>query len=317
MIIANPISDAAFKWLMDDTRIARFFIATILGETVTEVEVKSQELPYKREGETYAAASIAIFRLDFVATIRTEAGEYKKVLIEIQKTRNLKNIARFRNYLGEHYRREDELFMPGREKMIRLPIVTIYLLGFKLKEIQDPVIKIERQYINQVTGIAINKKDDFIEKLSHDMHIVQIPFIAGKLQSKLEQLLSIFEQNYFIDERGMMKEYPYPVMDENIKMITDKLHYAGTNPENKKILDLERESLDYINEADQEVEEEKKANREKDKMLEEKDKILEEKDKILEEKDRVLEEEKKANQEKDKILEALIKELAELRKFPG
>lgn len=46
MIIANPIFDVVFKRLMEDERIAKFFIGTLLNEIIDEVKVKPQEFTY-------------------------------------------------------------------------------------------------------------------------------------------------------------------------------------------------------------------------------------------------------------------------------
>jgi hypothetical protein len=295
MIIANPISDTVFKWLMDDVRIARFFIETLLEETITEVALKPQELP--KEGQLNPgslAASFAMIRLDFIATIKTGTGEYKKVLIEIQKARNPTDIMRFRNYLGKHYMREDDIYINGDKKMMALPIITIYLLGFKLPEIPTPAVKVSRQYVDQISHEVITGKNDFIEKLTHDSYVVQIPRIEGKLHSRLEQTLSFFEQKYYLDETHMIKEYPYPIEDEHIKMIADALHYAGTDPDSRKIIDIEIEAYRVYNVTHKELQEAltetKKAMEKTDKELQETNKELEEKSKELEEKNKKLEE---------------------------
>lgn len=78
MIIANPIYDVVFKRLMEDKRIARFFIETLTGELISDIELKPQEFTY-----TDKLAGICVYRLDFIATIRTSDNEFKKVLIEI------------------------------------------------------------------------------------------------------------------------------------------------------------------------------------------------------------------------------------------
>ena len=123
MVIANPIYDVVFKRMMENERVAKFFIGTLLEQTIETVEVKPQEFTYTDE-----FAGIAVFRLDFIATIKTESGEYKKILIEIQKAKNQIDIMRFRNYLAEQYKKEDTL----NEEKVVLPITTIYILGFKL-----------------------------------------------------------------------------------------------------------------------------------------------------------------------------------------
>lgn len=37
MIIANPIYDVVFKNLMENDRVAKFFIGTLLGQTIETV----------------------------------------------------------------------------------------------------------------------------------------------------------------------------------------------------------------------------------------------------------------------------------------
>jgi len=135
MVIANPIYDVVFKRMMENERVAKFFIGTLLNQTIETIEVKPQEFTYTDE-----LAGLAVFRLDFIATIRTENGEQKKVLIEIQKAKNQIDLMRFRNYLAEQYKKEDVV---NNQKMI-LPITTIYILGFKLHEIESACIKVER-----------------------------------------------------------------------------------------------------------------------------------------------------------------------------
>jgi hypothetical protein len=43
MIIANPIYDVVFKYLLEDIEIARDLLSTILGEEVVSLELKAQE----------------------------------------------------------------------------------------------------------------------------------------------------------------------------------------------------------------------------------------------------------------------------------
>jgi len=294
MNIANPIYDEVFKQLMSNMHIARFFIGTILEETIVEVAVKQQELAYDKEGNRKGpSVSVSIFRLDFVATIKTAAGEYKKVLIEIQKTRKFIDLLRFRNYLGEHYKREDEVYTTDGKITEALPIVTIYLLGFELRKIVSPAIKVNREYLDLVTHTVIHAKEDFIEKLTHDCYVVQIPRIEGKLQSKLEKLLTLFEQKYFIDNTGDIKEYNYPIDDEDIRMMADALHFACTDPESRRRIEAERESFRVFNLALAET--------------------TGEKDKEIEASHRIIEENRRVIEENQRVIEAMTKEIEELK----
>ena len=146
MVIANPIYDVVFKKMMENDRVAKFFIGTMLSQTIENVEVKPQEFTYTDE-----LAGLAVFRLDIIATIKTDSGELKKVLIEIQKARNHIDLMRFRNYLAEQYKKEDKI---GNTKVV-LPIITIYILGFKLPEIETPCLKVERNYKDLVNNKTI------------------------------------------------------------------------------------------------------------------------------------------------------------------
>lgn len=238
MIIANPIYDVVFKRLMEDKKIAEFFIETLTGESISDIEIKPTEFTYNDR-----LAGVAVYRLDFVATIKTAENEFKKVLIEIQKAKNPIDLMRFRNYLAEQYKKEDEVLTDeGKTKSI-LPLITIYLLGFKLNEIDSPVIRVNRQYIDLISNTVITQKSDFIEKLTHDCYVVQIPRIQPRLQSKLERLLTIFEQSNFADEREITKNYTYQINDDLIKDMVAILHHAGTDPGERLEIEMEQEAL--------------------------------------------------------------------------
>ncbi|MDZ7897687.1 MAG: hypothetical protein U5N85_06620 [Arcicella sp.] len=269
MVIANPIYDIVFKRLMENERVAKFFIGTLLEQNIETVEVKPQEFTYTDE-----LAGLAVFRLDFIATIKTEKGEFKKVLIEIQKAKNQIDLMRFRNYLGEQYKKEDTL----NDEKIVLPITNIYILGFKLPEIETSCLKIERNYKDLIDKKVIYQKSDFVEKLTHDSFIVQVERITDRYQSKLDKLLSVFEQNNFLDDKKITKQFSHDTNDEEVKIMTDILHYTGTDPEEKKKIEIEQEAWRSVNAM---FENEKKALlntiNEKDKLIEELLKKLEDK----------------------------------------
>lgn len=288
---------------MENERVAKFFIGTLLEQQIETVEVKPQEFTYTDE-----LAGLAVFRLDFIATIKTETGELKKILIEIQKAKNQIDLMRFRRYLGEQYRKEDRI---NNEKTI-LPITTIYILGFILPEIESACLKVERNYKDLINKNIIIKKSDFVEKLTHDSFIVQVDRITDRYQTSLDKLLSVFEQNNFADETKITKQFSHPTDTEDVKILTDILHHSGTNPEERKRIEIEQEAWRTINAMFEEKEKELlKALNEKDKALNEKDKALDEKDKALDEKDKALDEKDKANAELVRQLEELKRKLGE------
>ena len=85
-------------------------------------------------------------------------------------------------------------------------------------------------YKDLVDKKIIDKKSDFVEKLTHDSFIVQVDRITNRYQTSLDKLLSVFEQNNFLDENKITKEFEHPTDTEEVKLLTDILHHAGTNP---------------------------------------------------------------------------------------
>ena len=303
MIIANPIYDTVFKKMMENERVAKFFIGTLMEQQIESVEVKPQEFTYSDE-----LAGLAVFRLDFIATIKTETGEYKKILIEIQKAKNQIDLMRFRRYLGEQYKKEDKV----KNENLALPITTIYILGFTLPEINSACIKVERNYKDLINKKIIDKKSDFVEKLTHDAFIVQVDRITDRYQTSLDKLLSVFEQNNFVDDNKIVKQFTHSADSEDIKILTDILHHSGTNPEERKQIEIEQEAWRSVNAMFEENNKEliKKLS-DSEKELKEKNKVLVEKDKVLEEKDKVLEEKDKALAEQSKLIEELLRKINE------
>jgi hypothetical protein len=306
MVIANPIYDVVFKKMMENDRVAKFFIGTLLDEVIEKVEVLPQELIYENK-----LSALAVFRLDFIATILTESGEHKKVLIEIQKAKNEVDLMRFRNYLAAQYKKEDEI----NNVKVALPITTIYILGFKLPEIETACLKVKRDYIDQINKSALTTKSDFVEKLTHDSYIVQVGRITNRYQTKLDKLLSIFEQTNFVDDSQITKEFIHEIDGIEMKEATDILHHTGTDPKEKKQIENEEEAWRTVDAMagglrNKLIEQTKKLE-ENNKKLEENAKSLEENAKSLEENAKSLEEKDKSLEEKDKLIQELIRKLSE------
>jgi hypothetical protein len=87
----------------------------------------------------------------------------------------------------------------------------------------------------------------------------------------------VFEQNNFLDENKITKNFEHPTDTEEVKLLTDILHHAGTNPEDRKRIEIEQEAWRTVNAVFKDKEKELL------KKLEEKDKVLEEKEKLIEE----------------------------------
>jgi hypothetical protein len=298
MQIANPIYDVVFKYLMDDSKIAKLLISTIIGEKIISLDFLPQESILELEHR-----SLTVYRLDFSAKIQTADG-YKNVLIEIQKAKFATDIMRFRKYLGEQYQKKENVYrtmIMGTETKKAMPILSIYFLGHKLEHITVPIIKVQRQYYDVTTGEEIKQREEFIESLTHDSFIIQVPHLRQKYQTEVEQLLSVFDQRNVTSDHHILnvKEQDFP---EKYRPLIRRLQRAIAEPQVRKTMDIEDEILEDLQDKEREIAKKDKALAAKDKALEAKDKALEAKDKALEEKDKTI-------KEKDKLIEELKEKL--------
>ena len=272
MLIANPIYDSVFKYLLEDADLAREFLATILGEEIIGIEVKPQETT--TESADYG---VSIFRLDFKAVIRTAAGEQRKVLIELQKAKRLLDIMRFRRYLADNYQEEDALgLQDGAIRNTPLPIVTIYLLGFKLALGYPAVFKMDHQVTDVLTGkiIAPRPREPFVELLTHDSYTVQIPLLTENAKTRLEGALMVFNQEHRTDNPHTLN-FTGDLSDPLVKRMVDRLARAISDPQVRREMDAEDEVDRTITRLLHEQEIEYQA------ALQEKELALQEKDRLI------------------------------------
>ncbi len=299
ILIANPIYDTVFKYLMEDLTIAKELIQEIIHEEIIHIEPKPQEstvnLGEKLSSVEYIS-HFTVYRLDYIAIIKTSEGE-KKVLIELQKAKLATDIMRFRKYIGEQYTRDS------------YPIITIYFLGYPLDENLPKVLEVSRVFKDRISNQTFErKKNEFIDSLTHDTFIIQLKGLKTDLQNRLEKVLSIFSQAAESFKEYVLK-YEFPVDDELQKKIAERLRYAASDSEIKKKMDIEQDILIELQNLERKINEQEEMIQKKDKALEEKDKALEEKDKALGEKDKALEEKDKALEEKDKLIQELLEKL--------
>lgn len=309
MLLANPIYDTIFKYLLEDLELARQLIAKIIGEEVVEINTQARETATKM-----SQYELLILRLDFKAVIITKEGKKKKVLIELQKAHQLGDIMRFRKYLGNNYLKEDTFGTKFKEPD-GLPIITIYFLGFPLKNIPTPVLKVNRVYIDLVNNKQLYAREEFVEKLTHDSYIIQIPRLEKKVRTELERVLTVFNQSYITTDRKILQIQEEDLGEEENELL-DRLvgRLRNAISEDQLLLELELEEyytriLDdahrkaMIGEEKAEMAEEKAEKaQEKAEKAQEKAEKAQEKAEEAEEKARLAEEKLKAMEEKYKAL---------------
>ena len=273
MIIANPIYDTVFKYMMSDSKVAKTFLSAIIGEKIVELEFTSTEYTLKPDVEksqiNRTLEQITVCRFDFAAKIETETGDYKTVIIELQKAKYATDIMRFRRYLGLTYQNAENTYDVHRVKARQ--IYCIYFLNYEIGLSDSPVIKVDYKASDLTTGDVLDRKNEFIESLTHKTWIVQVRQLKARRRSELENLLSIFDQDNISNDKHILN------VDENqfseeYRLIIRKLREACES--HKVRCEMQMED-DYINEL-----------LIKDEIIAEKDKSLAEKDKSLAEKDK-------------------------------
>jgi hypothetical protein len=333
MKIANPVYDVTFKYLMEDNDIAKDIISAIVQESVINLDLQPQEII------TNTAKGLRIVRIDFKATTKNNKGESKDTIIEIQKKNEFKDkdLERFRLYLGEAYLSKAILTdEKGKQKSQSLPITSIYFLGFRLKGINLPVLKVGRQFIDGITNKIYETKgknslkSHFVEQLSHDMYVIQIPRLKMNVTTEAEQILDVFNQNKYKTDDPHFLNYTGDTSNPKVERIVKRLYLANIDFDTIRRLQFEEEineelaegqaAIDALLDARNEKEEALKAKEEERKAKEEerkaKENAIQEKEQILIEKEKLLqalEEERKAK--KEAILQAQQAQLLNNERF--
>jgi hypothetical protein len=236
VIIANPIYDVVFKYLLEDADIARDLLSTILGEEVVHLEFKPQET------STESSEGIKILRLDFKAIIKKKDGTLFKVLIELQKSKQVFDVMRFRRYLGDNYRKEDQVIEKDGLAVFRpLPIITIYFLGFLLNNVPSGVIKVKRDYVDAVTEEILGVKDDFVELLTHDSYMIQVGRLPKESRGKLDRVMQIFSPMYQNKADKHLVDFQGDIYDPLVLRMVERLSRAIATDEYRDKMDVEDE----------------------------------------------------------------------------
>lgn len=246
MIVANPIYDIVFEYMMEDERIARTILSALLKKDVVAVEVRPHE--YSDDSRD----SLSVFRIDFGATIREENGKEHMILIELQKTWLDTETLRFRQYLGVHYSNPKNMVDGGHA----LPMVAVYLLGHKVGDIEEPVLYVNHQsrdYNDNV--ITKGLPDPFVDSLTHDSIIVQIPRLHGHINNRLDKVLSIFDQSRRDenDNRLLKIDDTAYADDADMEHILHRLTMAAADADMRHKMNVEDEYFSAIEKRDTEI----------------------------------------------------------------
>ena len=292
MLIANPMYDVVFKHLLEDTTAAKLIIGSILGEEIECLDVVPQESTVRvgplASTDAPEPPDFTIQRIDFAATVRTAAGERLRVLIEVQKSHYSEDVLRFRRYLGQHYFNENNIVTvvdDGREHKMALKLTTIYFLGQRLPHTDATVLKVTRQYLDAITGAQLVEREAFVESLTHDCYVVQVPLLSARRRNDLERLLSVFDQELRTDN-GHVLEMDESQVPPRYAPVLRRLERAVASRELEVSMALEDEMVGEWSRMYRIITEQKEALAEqKEALAEHKDALAEHKDALAEHKE--------------------------------
>ena len=245
--IANPIYDIVFKYLMEDERVVKILLSALLKKPVVEVELR------KHEYSNVQRDKISMFRIDFGAKVRNADGSLHLVLIELQKTWLETETLRFRQYLGAQYANPDNMLKEKDRNSMGIPMVAVYLLGHRVGDIEEPVLYVKHNAFDyEGNEVTQGLPDPFVDSLTHNSIIVQIPRLHGHVNNRLEEILSVFDQTRKNKDNGQVlniNESEY-VDDEEMMVIIHRLLAAAADAQVRQDMNTEDEFFKAIEDRD-------------------------------------------------------------------
>lgn len=247
LYIANPIYDIVFKYLMEDERVVKILLSALLKKPVVEVELR------KHEYSNVQRDKISMFRIDFGAKVRNADGSLHLVLIELQKTWLETETLRFRQYLGAQYANPDNMLKEKDRNSMGIPMVAVYLLGHRVGDIEEPVLYVKHNAFDyEGNEVTQGLPDPFVDSLTHNSIIVQIPRLHGHVNNRLEEILSVFDQTRKNKDNGQVlniNESEY-VGDEEMMVIIHRLLAAAADPDIRQAMNDEEIFMAPIEDRD-------------------------------------------------------------------
>ncbi len=311
IVIPNPIYDVVFKYLMEDNQSAKIILSTLINEKIKKLTFEPISHTEKIQ-DPKTDKTIKLFHLDFTAVVEKTDGKEELIMIEIQKANRASDIFRFKRYISTNFQRkqEKEIINPRTQAVekINKPIrlIPIFILNFRIEnEVNDLIIKTNRDKIGIFKGKSLKNDNEFIDNLTFDIWVVQLPNLKNiekkdyendDYKTKLYLLLKLFDQetqNKNNKHRLLIVEKLFP---KYLERVINRLKSADAdNPDLEEQMNAEDEYLAELTKRDNEIsyfkqelekttgelEYERELRKKKDKALYEKDKALDENKKII------------------------------------
>ena len=317
-IIPNPIYDVVFKYLMEDNDSAKIILSTLINEKIKKLTFEPVSHTEKIK-DPKSEKDIKLFHLDFTAIVELPNESEELIMIEIQKANRASDIFRFKRYISANFQRkqEKEIINPHTqavEKIIKpIRLIPIFILNFRIEnEINDLIIKTNRSKNGLFKEKQLQKKNEFIDNLSFDIWVVQLPnlnkikkedYENDEYKTKLYSMLKLFDQKAQKPKNKHRLLLIKKIFPGFLERVIKRLKTADAdNPDLEAQMNAEDEYLSELIKRDntisfikqklvktteklenttEKLETEKKIAKEKDKAIDEKNKAIDEKNKAL------------------------------------
>ena len=247
--VANPIYESVFKYLVEDKRIAKILLSSLIRKEVIDIEMRPHEYANTTKD------NVSLFCIDFGAKVREADGSEKIILIELQKNWVETETLRFRQYLGVQYANPDNMD-PATNNHYAFPTITIYLLGHRVGDIEEPVLYVGRKYTNE-KGVEITQglPNEFVDSLTHESIIVQLPLLKGQKSTRLEKILNVFSQTRKDEENHQALKIDDEMFEEDdeVKQVLTRLLCAASDTEIRMPMNIEEKFCSVLEKRETEI----------------------------------------------------------------
>lgn len=157
------------------------------------------------------------------------------------------------------------------------PMVAVYLLGHRLGNINESVVYVNHN-VSDYNGNIVEggNEEPFVESLTHDSIIVQIPLLHGNVNNRLDKVLSVFDQTQIEgnSQQVLKIDDGKYADDQDLMYMFHKLTAAAAYAAMRQDMNVEDEYYQAIEDRDTAI-------MQRDKQLKEQQKLLSQKDEQL------------------------------------
>lgn len=304
LVVPNPIYDVVFKYLMEDLESAKIVLSTLINKKIKTLVFEPLSHAEKIK-DPDSEKDIKLFHLDFTATVEDENGEEELIMIELQKANKANDIFRFKRYISKNFQKktEKEIINPSTQSVEKITkpikLIPIFILNFRIEnEINDLLVVTNRIKTGVFKEKELKKNNEFIDNLSYDIYVVQLPNLANiqpsdyegsEYKTKLYKLLKLFDQDAQNPRNSHRLLLIKAIFPDFLERVINRLKSADSdNPDLEEQMNTEDEYLAELIRRDNTISFIKQRLEETSEKLEAEKRLVQEKDKVLEEKDKLI-----------------------------